>query len=357
MATTPDDRAEQPRMVCVGSYTAELDGRGVGISSFRYRGDGGLEPLGELATPSPSWLVWHPSEPVLYCANESDGRISVIRVAPDGSLRLTDTVSSGGTLPCHLAVTPDGRFLLGANYGSGSTIVLALGSDGGITGRTELADHGTLGLSPGPVADRQDGPHAHMVVLSDDRVVVVDLGLDALLSFRLSAKGRLDFASASRLPPGTGPRQLVRRPGTTTALVLGELAGTLTTLDETAPGIFAETASVPVGPRPGAAQCAQLTLDPAGRWALASARGVDTVVLFDLTGGAPRPVEEYLVGPGSPRHFGIVGRHVYVGNQDADELITFALDPATGRLTRGESLPVGSPVCVVSRPLTDLGGR
>lgn len=344
-------------LVLVGCYTAELGGRGTGLTSYRYHDDGALEPLGELTMPAPSWLEWHPSQPIVYCANELDkGAVSAVRVGADGAMTLLGSAPTGGAAPCHLAVTPDGGFLLAANYTSGSTAVFALTGDGGIVGRTELVDHRDLGLSPGPVADRQDGPHAHMVVLGDDLVVVVDLGLDALLAFRLDREGRLHFESASAVRPGTGPRQLARRAGTGTALVLGELAGTLTVMDEAGPGSFTEVVTVPASGLAGFAQCAQLTLDPRGRWALASNRRLDTIALFDLTPDAPVLVDEYPVGPGWPRHFGIVGGHVFVGNQDGDELIAFALDSDSGRLTRAGVMRTGSPVCVVSRPLRELAG-
>jgi 6-phosphogluconolactonase (cycloisomerase 2 family) len=341
--------------VCIGSYTPELGGRGTGVTTYFYREDGLLDPMAELAMPSPSWLEWHPDRPILYCANELDeGSVSAVRVGRDGSMALLGTALTGGAFPCQLAVTSDGSYLLAANYGGGSTAVFALDADGGIGERTDLVDHRSLGLSPGPVADRQDGPHAHMVIVTGDLVVVVDLGLDALLSFRLDDAGRLQFRSASPVSPGTGPRQLVRRAGTGSGLVLGELAGSLTVVDETAPGVFSEAGSVAASGRAGVVQSAQLSVGPDGTWALVSNRQVDTVALFDLTGAVPQLIDEYPVGPGWPRHFGIVGHHVYVGNQHAHELIVFALDPDSGRLTREGAIPIGSPVCIASRRLAEL---
>lgn len=349
------DTTDDQLLVLVGSYTAEAGGRGSGVISYRYHDDGALEQLAELAMPSPSWLEWHPSGPIVYCANEVErGEVSVVRVAADGSLTLLGSAATGGASPCHLAVTPDGRFLLATNYTGGSTAVFALAPDGAIIGRTELIEHRDLGLPLGPVSDRQDAPHAHMVVVLGDLVVVVDLGLDSLLAFRLDGDGRLHFESASPLAPGTGPRQIVRRAGTDTALVLGELAGSLTVVEETAPGTFTEVVTVPASGLPDPAQCAQLTLDPEGRWALVSNRRLDTISLFDLTADAPRLIDEYPVGPGWPRHFAVIGRHVFVGNQDGHQLIAFGLDPVTGRLTRQGVTPAGSPVCLTSRPFGEL---
>jgi 6-phosphogluconolactonase (cycloisomerase 2 family) len=346
---TPDS-ATVPRVILVGSYTAELGGRGTGVTSYRRLTDGSLEPIAQCPMPSPSWLEWHPYLPVLYCANEvNDGTVNALRVMADGSMTLLGAVPTSGAVPCHLAVSADARFLLVANYESGSTCVISLDPDGGLGEQTDLVQHRALGLTPGPMAERQDGPHAHMVVISDDHVLVVDLGLDAVLAFRLDDAGRLQYRSASRLSAGTGPRQLVRRPGGSTALVLGELSGTLTLVQETDPGEFTELMSVPSSSRPGHAQCAQLVVAPDGGWALASNRRVDTLSLFDLRGDSLTLIDEYSVGPGWPRHFAVIDEHVYVGNQDGDEIIVFALDPGSGRLTRVGATPSASPVCIVSR--------
>lgn len=356
LRATPSRRTSpEPQLVFVGSYTAELSGHGTGISSFTYLEDGRLEPAGEFDLPCPSWLEWHPSRPVLYCTHElEDGAVSALRVRSDGSLTRIATESSGGALPCHLAVTADGRHLFAANYGSGSTAVFALDPDGRIAARTDLIPHEASGLPPGPVRDRQDGSHAHMVVVREDLVTVVDLGLDALLSYRLGIDGRLNPHSISQLRAGTGPRQLVRPPGTGKAIVLGELAGTLTVVAETEPGTFTEIGTVPASAHPGPNQTAHLLVSPDGSWAMASNRGPDTIALFSLSGDLPRLVEEYPVGPGWPRHFGIVGDHLYVGNQHADRLLTFTLDITSGRLTRQGAVATGTPACVISRPTTEL---
>jgi 6-phosphogluconolactonase (cycloisomerase 2 family) len=193
-----------------------------------------------------------------------------------------------------------------------------------------------------------------MVVVRDDLVTVVDLGLDALRSYRLNADGRLNPHSISRLHPGTGPRQLVHQPGTRKAIVLGELADTLTVVAETEHGTFTEIGTVPASAPAGPNQAAHLLVSTDGSWAMASNRGPDSIALFSLSSDLPRLVEEYPVGPRWPRHFGIVGHHLYVGNQHADRLLTFTLDITSGRLTRQGGIATGTPACVISRPTSDL---
>src|SRR5689334_1694747 len=114
-------------LVFVGCYTGDKGGTGEGIALLRRDPAGGvLSRLGVVArTPSPSFLVAHPTLPALYAVNELDtaGTVSAFTVAAGGELTPLAVEPTGGTDPAHLAVTPDGRFLLVANYSSGSVAV------------------------------------------------------------------------------------------------------------------------------------------------------------------------------------------------------------------------------------------
>jgi 6-phosphogluconolactonase len=88
-----------------------------------------------------------------------------------------------------LCLTLDGRFLLVANYDSGPVSVFALGPDGALGKMTCHVEH----VGRGPNAERQGGPHPHMVSV-DPRaadLLVADLGMDAVLTYALSEEGEL----------------------------------------------------------------------------------------------------------------------------------------------------------------------
>ncbi len=258
-------------MLYVGCYTSASGGNGTGVTALR-RDAGGLTRVGELAMRSPSWLTRHPSAPVLYATNESAAG-TITTVALDG-LTALGTVPTGGADPCHLAVA--GEFLLCANYSSGSLAVFGLAADGRITGRTDLVTH----EGSGPVAERQESAHVHMAVPLDTPqgtiVAAVDLGTDEIRSYLLSAAGRLEPLAVSAMPPGTGPRELVRRPGTDLAYVAGELAGTLVTVREGPPGTFTPLGAVPATASPYTA-------------------GPNHVAHIEIAGRPPVPVQP---GPG-----------------------------------------------------------
>jgi 6-phosphogluconolactonase (cycloisomerase 2 family) len=326
--------------VWVGSYTSATGGSGVGISTFRRAADGTLTPDRELAMPSPSWLAAHPEAPVVYAANElTDGTITTVST----DLEIRDTISSGGADPCHLVVTPDARHLLCSNYSSGSLSVFALAEDGRITRQTDLVRH----EGSGPRTDRQEAAHVHSAVVRDRLVSVVDLGTDEIRSYELADNGKLDPLWTSVMPPGTGPRELVRRPGTDLAYVVGEVAGTLVVAREGPPGTFTPVTAVPATKEPytgGPNWVAHAELR--GDRLYVSNRGPDCVTEFDLTDDEPVALGDHPCGA-FPRHFAIAGSSntdtVYVAAQKDDAIVAF---PVGGTAV---SYPTGTPTCVLVR--------
>ncbi|MEC3980360.1 lactonase family protein, partial [Amycolatopsis sp. H20-H5] len=210
-----------------------------------------------------------------------------------------------------------------------------------LVGRTDLVRHEGSGPNP----DRQEAAHVHMAVAGPDGLVsAVDLGTDEIRSYRLSGDGRLSALSVSALPPGTGPRQLVRRPGTDLAYVVGELAGTLLTVREGPAGTFAVVGSAPATASPsGENLVAHLELT-ADRLYLSS-RGPECLTAFAFDGDTVRPLADHPSGRW-PRHFALTGDRVYIAAQSDDAVVSFSLS-APELVT---TYPIGSPSCVVVAP-------
>lgn len=324
--------------VWVGSYTPATGGNGAGISTFRRAEDGTLTPDRELPMLSPSWLTAHPSAPVVYAANESgDGVITTV----SADLQVLGATSSGGADPCHLTVSADARHLLCSNYSSGSLSVFALAEDGRITGQTDLVRH----EGSGPHKERQEAAHVHMSVVRDRIVSVVDLGTDEIRSYELMENGKLDPLSISAMPPGSGPRQLVRRPGSDLAYVVGEVNGTLIVVRETTPGAFTPVTVVPATKAPwtGDAPNWVAHLEIVADRLYLSNRNPDVITEFDITGETPVALADHPSGAW-PRHFAIAGGTVYAAAQREDAIVAFPL--AGGEIVR---YPSGTPTCVLVR--------
>jgi 6-phosphogluconolactonase len=338
-------------LLFVGTYTGESGGKGEGIVVY------GRDPAtGELSrralaarTPSPSFLTRHPVRPMLYAANELDaGTVSAFAVGPDGSLTPRGVAGTGGVHPCHVAVTPDGRHLLAANYTSGSVSVHPLDGSGVPAERTDLVHL----EGRGPNLDRQAGPHAHMV--SPDaagHVLIADLGSDRVWRARLDPiGGRLvDLAPAINTAPGTGPRHLLRTPDGA-VLVAGELSAELS-WHRPAPdgwstgGVTPATTATTAG---GEAYPSEITSGPDGRFVYVGTRGPDTVSVFAWDGERATPVGEVPTGGVWPRHLSVIGDHLYVANERSHSVTIFRIDPASGLLSaQGAPVTEPSPTCVL----------
>ncbi|WP_434741447.1 lactonase family protein [Micromonospora sp. SH-82] len=344
--------SERDEIVHIGGYTSEGDGKATGIvAARRDRETGGLTPLGTVAvTPSPSFLVRHPDQPVLYAANElSEGRVSAFRVGPEGDLTPLGSRPTGGADPCHVAVTPDGDHLLAANYSGGSVAVFPLDAEGVPGDRTDLVQH----EGHGPDPERQEHAHAHMV--SPDPtgrgpLYAVDLGTDSVYRYDLDpASGRLvPRAPRVRTAPGTGPRHLARHPDGRRVYLVGELDATVTVYDLTDEGALHQRGRVDASERPGHVQPSEVAVGPDGRHLYVANRGVGTISVFALEPELPQLVAEVDTGGGWPRHFTLIDSYLYVADQYADQVRVLRVDPATGVPTPvGEPVPVASPSCVL----------
>lgn len=324
-----------PDVMFVGCYTADR-GDGKGIVALRVTDDGGPAPLAE-PTPvvSPSFLARHPTLAVLYAVSETDeSEVTAWAVGDGGRLSSLGASPTGGADACHVAVDPDGRFLVVTNYTGGSVAVHRLGEDGAILGRSHLVPHKRHGIS-----DRQTSAHPHMAWWTPDGVLVADLGGDVIYRYRVDPDGRaVESAAPVELPPGTGPRHLTR--AGRHWYVAGELDATVWCFDEQ---------WRPLGKVPSTRSmqaCLPSEITAGGDFLYVANRGPDTVAVFNVEGALPEYVAEVTVGQW-PRHMAIAGGRLYVANERSHQLITMAIDPASGIPEAFEVLAVPSPTCVL----------
>lgn len=165
---------------------------------------------------SPSWITYDNATETLYIAGESSdasaGNLVSFAVGEDGAL----TDSKKGLAPTSGVATAlyggkDGKgFIAIAHYSSSQLSTFKLPLDGG----KPLQTLNFTMDGPGPIADRQDKPHPHHVIVdpTGDFLVVPDLGADLLRIFKLDkSSGSLTECPSVKSPPGTGPRHGVFR--------------------------------------------------------------------------------------------------------------------------------------------------
>lgn len=342
-----------------GIYRMELDLASGRMESVMLAGE----------TVNPSFLALHPNRPFLYAVGEmasfggkKAGAVSAFAIERgSGKLALLNQQSSEGTGPCHVVVDRTGRYVLVANYGSGSAACLPIAEDGRLGPATSSVQHEGSSVDP----RRQQGPHAHSINLDPANrfAFVADLGLDKVMTYQFDAAGgRLlpnDPPSAS-VAPGAGPRHFAFHPNGRFAYVINEMGSTVTAFAYHAARGALEpletVATLPAGFQ-GENTTAEVQVHPSGRFLYGSNRGHDSIAVFaiDSATGKLRALGHQSTEGKTPRNFGIdpTGRYLIAANQDSDNLVLMRIDPETGLLRpTGQQVHVSMPVCVkMLRPI------
>jgi 6-phosphogluconolactonase len=313
------------RHVFVGGYTAESDGKAIGVTSLLNEGSAKrvrLETVSSLGLTSPTWLTRHPSLPVLLATGESSpGTLSSLRWDDDGALALLSTVETAGDGACHVAITDDGRYAVVASYRSGLLSVIAVAANGTLS---EVVDSHQL-VGTGPVPDRQEGPHAHQVVFLGEELLCCDLGGDQIHRLHIDDRGALTRAGDPiRLPAGSGPRHLVVVENH--LVVACELSGELWLGARDGDG-WRQAQVVPTSTWSGHIQPSGIVAG--GTRIYVANRGVDTIGVFDLDPAVSEltPVAEFACGGAWPRDITLDGGLLWVSNQHSDTVALFEVSP------------------------------
>lgn len=350
--------AEPGVRVWIGTYTT----RGSeGIYSMTLDAKTGALSKPELAakTGNPSFLALSPNKKNLYAVGEGSPEGSLVAFAVDaaaGKLTEINRQSAGGKGPCHLATDPAGKVLIAANYGDGTVPVLPINADGSLGAAKQVVRH----EGSGPNAGRQKGPHAHGITFdpSGTLVFVPDLGIDLVKAYALDA-GAAQLAplpaTDAKLTPGAGPRHFAFHPSLPFAFSINELTSDMTAFawDAKAKTMkpVASASTLPAG-FDGRNSTAELAVHPNGKFLYGSNRGHNSIVVFaiDQKSGALTPVHHIASGGKTPRCFALSpdGTWLLAAHQDSDDIFSFKVDPATGKLSEtGSSIKIPAPVCVL----------
>ena len=353
---------DQGFLVYVGTYTGHGSD---GIYAYRFHpARGELKPIGLVAkTDNPSFITIDSAGRFLYAVNELDsfqnqptGAVSVFAIdSKSGELKLLQQISSLGAAPAHLSMDKSGRYLLVANYNGGNVAVFPIESDGRLGPQTSFIQNAGSSVNP----DRQSGPHAHFIQVTNDNkyVLVADLGIDKVLLFRFDANtGSLIPTDSGyvTMDPGSGPRHIAFAPSGKFIYVLNELTSTVTVLSyESENGAMQIKRTISTLPEDftGKNTAAEIAVDAKGQFLYGSNRGDNSIGLFSINSdsGDLIPIAWIPSGGKTPRHFEIdpTGQWLFIANQDSDNIVLFRIDQATGQLVQKPQTSVLiSPVCI-----------
>ena len=226
-------------LVYVGTYTRR-DSEGIYVYSMD--GETGELTYSSKATglEDPSFLTVDPGQRFLYVTSEiseyegeATGIVAAYAISrPCGEISLIGIRRTGGTIPCHVQVDNAARFLVLANYGSGSVTSFPILDGGGLGEPVSFFQHEGSSVNP----QRQQGPHAHSINLdaANRFAFAPDLGTDYVVAYRFEAgSGRLipNEPASVAASPGAGPRHFDFHPNGRFAYAINELDSTVTAYD------------------------------------------------------------------------------------------------------------------------------
>jgi 6-phosphogluconolactonase len=336
----------------VGNYGLE----GIEFYSFQ---NGTISLIGS-STPSenPSYLYLHDN--VLYAVletqtyrGENGGAVASFQLE-DGEWKRTSVQNTFGKDPCHLITDPNRKWLFCANYSEGSVSVFPLNPDGTIE---PICCH-QIHSGSGPHPIRQTQAHVHFLSFTPDGeyLCAIDLGMDQIVGYLIQENENSDIlcpAFTSQLAPQIGPRHLVFSPDGNYAYVIGELSNTITVMRylgkeglkilETIPIEF-ESAGVD-------STSAAIRMTKDGSYLYASVRGSNQIAVFSVCKNSGMITQIQTISS-----FGLVPRDIALSpdekwllcaNQDSKELSLFLREETTGMLSHASHFPCeGKPVCI-----------
>jgi 6-phosphogluconolactonase len=360
-------QSHQP-LVFVGTYTGRLghvDGKAEGIYTCRLDPATGamtqVSLIGDIVNPS--FLTLDPQGRYLYAVSEvkdfqgqAGGGVYAYAVdAQSGALTPLNAQPTRGTDPCHLSVDATGKWVLVANYSSGSVIIYPILDDGRLGEATDFKQHEGSSVNP----QRQQGPHAHSFVIAPDNrfAYAPDLGMDKVMIYQL------DLANGKLLPgqqpwvqteAGGGPRHFDIHPNRKFAYCNLEIGNKVVAFayDEASGGLT-QIQSLPTLPEDfsGRSHTADLHIHPNGNFLYVSNRGHDSIAMYaiDPANGMLTFLGTESTQGQTPRNFAIdpTGTLLLAANQNSSTVAAYQIDQQRGKLTpTGQLSAVPTPVCL-----------
>ncbi|MEM8857922.1 MAG: lactonase family protein [Chloroflexota bacterium] len=350
--------------VFVGTYTRmeghliTANGKGIYVYEFDLS-TGELSYQSEIhGVVNPSFLTIGPHGKTLFATSEigqaEPGGLSSYAIdQKTGDLAHLNTVDSGGSSACYVTVDQTGRYALIANYSSGNVGIFPIRPDGSLAEASDFQQH----TGSGPNPNRQEGPHAHCIVIDPTSryAFAADLGTDQIIGYLIDFDGgKLVPHSQIKLAAGSGPRHLVFHPNGQMAFVIQELSSEITALaydPELGRFEIIETVSTLPADFVSESHCADIHVSSDGRFLYGSNRGHDSIVIYaiDQTSGHLGLLGHQSTLGEVPRNFVIdpTGTYLLAANQNSDTVVTFRINRESGLLSpTGYIAQAPTPVCL-----------
>lgn len=351
----------------VGSYTA---GQSQGIYRLNFDSRTGqidAKPLQVVKSENPSWLTLSKDQRHLFVVNENGpgqtdpvGRVSSYAIDPKThELSLINQVQSLGNEPTHSGLSVEASHLFVSNYSvaedpGGTLAVLPVDADGKLKTVVQMSSHPSSRVNP----ERQMSAHVHSTVSSPDGKYVFsnDLGADKIFAYRFDPKANPELPliaatpASVQLPPGSGPRHLLFSADGKHAWLTMEMSAQVAVFDYK-DGQLKQTQMVelatgqPVSDKAAAA----LHASHDGKFLYVSNRGTANQLLvfaIDPATGHLKELQRRSVEGDHPREFSLdpSGKFLLIANQKSNQIVVVERDSKTGLLGKTvQKLPMDAP--------------
>jgi 6-phosphogluconolactonase len=339
----------------IGTYTNSCESKGIYVYDFDSNtGNFNFKNATENIV-NPSYLTVSKDNNYVYSVNENgaESTVSSFGYKPSsGKLNLINQQSSKGADPCY--IINDDKNVIVANYSGGNISVFGKNNDGGISEAKQVVQHFGKGIN----AQRQEGPHVHMVHFSPDKKFVLsnDLGNDKVYSYQYNPNATVEvlkIKDSISVNSGSGPRHLTFSKDGRFVYLLQELDGALTVFSYSN-GILKKIDETTILAKDfkGIFSSADIHISPDGKFLYATNRGeANTISIFKIlkNGKLVSKGQTSTLGKG-PRNFAIdpTGKFLLVAHQYSNNVVVFKRNITTGSLTdTGKRIALCSPVCLV----------
>jgi 6-phosphogluconolactonase len=337
----------------IGTYTK---GESKGIYSFKL--DTAAKTIVDIklaaTLENPTYLSISGNQHYLYSVMKKGelGGVAAFSIEANGELSAINEQAVEGSPPCHISVDSKNRYVFTANYHKGNVESHNLDSNEGFV-QPAVSSIKHEGSGPD---HRQEKPHTHYAGLTPDEkyLAVVELGTDALISYKVNEDGTLEKASLLPIKAGSGPRHLAFHPNGKYAYIMTEFSSEVIALNyHPENGHFTEKQYISTLPENFKEnnQGSAIHISKDGRYVYAGNRGHNSIALFQVNEetGELSFLEHTSTEGDWPRDFSIdpTGKFVVASNQESSNLVLFSRDENSGRLTLLKSdITVPYPVCV-----------
>lgn len=335
----------------IGTYTK---GESKGIYSFTLNTDEGkiedVRVAAELGNPT-YLAISHDNRNLYSVVKDGDnGGVAAFSIGHGGELVEINRQLSPGSSPCYVNVDRQKQYLFSANYHKGLVESHLINrGDGSLLPAASTMKHEGRGPDP-----RQDKPHSHFAGLTPDEkyLAVVELGIDALITYKVNEDATLTKVKLLPLKAGSGPRHLVFHPNGKFAYIMTEFSSEVILLDYE-DGRFSEKQYISTIPEDFKEnnQGSAIHISSDGRFVYAGNRGHNSIAVFSVNQatGELRFVERVSSEGDWPRDFELDPTEKYIvgSNQESGNLVLYQRDEGSGRLTLiASDIKVPYPVCV-----------